>query len=83
MVSCIKNLVIVAGIDDFFRAVPFDFYNSLDMGIQHRQTSDAKFVELDGLEIGAVEIKPFNTSAVLIMIFYGWQKSAKECCIKG
>lgn len=34
------------------------------MGIQHRQRSDAKFVELGGLEIGAVEIKPFNISAV-------------------
>jgi hypothetical protein len=34
------------------------------MSIQHRQTSDAKFVEIGGLEIGAVEIKPFHTAAV-------------------
>lgn len=34
------------------------------MNIQHRQTSDAKFVEIGGLEIGALEVKPFNTAAV-------------------
>ncbi|KAL9544046.1 hypothetical protein PS6_008955, partial [Mucor atramentarius] len=34
-----------------------------DMSIQHRQTSDAKFVEIGGLEIGGVEIKPFYTAA--------------------
>jgi hypothetical protein len=47
----------------FFRDVPFDFYNRSNMSIQHRQTSDAKFVEIGGLEIGAEEIKPFNTEA--------------------
>ncbi|RCH99733.1 hypothetical protein CU097_001168 [Rhizopus azygosporus] len=36
---------------------------SIYMSIQHRQTSDAKFVEIGGLEIGAVEIKPFHTAA--------------------
>lgn len=34
------------------------------MSIQHRQTSDAKFVEIGGLEIGALEVKPYRTPAV-------------------
>ncbi|KAI9271250.1 hypothetical protein EDC94DRAFT_307806 [Helicostylum pulchrum] len=34
------------------------------MRIQHRQTSYAKFVEIGGLELGAIEVKPFHTSAV-------------------
>lgn len=46
-----------------YKDVPFDFYDSSDMSIQHRQTSDAKFVEIGGLEIGGVEIKPFYTAA--------------------
>ncbi|KAG0757481.1 hypothetical protein G6F57_010553 [Rhizopus arrhizus] len=44
--------------------VPFDFYDCSNMSIQRRQTSDAKFVEIGGLEIGAVEIKSFHTAAV-------------------
>lgn len=44
--------------------MPFDFYDCSDMSIQHRQTSDAKFVEIGSLEIGALEVKPFHTSAV-------------------
>ncbi|KAI7906290.1 uncharacterized protein BX663DRAFT_529107 [Cokeromyces recurvatus] len=43
--------------------LPFDFYDCSNMSIQHCQTSDAKFVEINGLEIGAVEIKPFHTAA--------------------
>ncbi|CAO3702666.1 unnamed protein product [Rhizopus stolonifer] len=31
------------------------------MKIQRRQTADAKFKAIDGMEIGIVEIKPFNT----------------------
>lgn len=31
------------------------------MKIQRRQTTDAKFATIDGIEIGVVEIKPFNT----------------------
>ncbi|KAI9356465.1 hypothetical protein BD770DRAFT_390283 [Pilaira anomala] len=34
------------------------------MSILHRQTPDAKFVEIGGVEIGTVEVKPFNTSTV-------------------
>ncbi|CAO3683164.1 unnamed protein product [Rhizopus stolonifer] len=44
--------------------VPFNFYDCSNMSIQHRQTADAKFVEIGVLEIGAVEIKPFHTAAV-------------------
>ncbi|KAG1445019.1 hypothetical protein G6F56_010063 [Rhizopus delemar] len=43
--------------------MPFDFYDCSNMSIQHHQTSDAKFFEIGGLEIGAVEIKPFHTAA--------------------
>lgn len=31
------------------------------MKIQRRQTTDAKFATIDGIEIGVVEIKPFKT----------------------
>ncbi|KAI9362409.1 hypothetical protein BD770DRAFT_408206 [Pilaira anomala] len=41
-----------------------DCYNCSDMSILRRQTPDAKFVEIGGVEIGAVEVKPFNTSTV-------------------
>lgn len=30
------------------------------MKTQRRQTTDAKFTTIDGIEIGVVEIKPFN-----------------------
>jgi hypothetical protein len=33
------------------------------MQIQRRQTADIKFKTIDGMEIGVVEIKPFNTPA--------------------
>jgi hypothetical protein len=46
--------------------VPFDFYDCSNIGIQHRQTSDAKFVEIGGLGFGAVEIEPFRKAAASI-----------------
>lgn len=38
-----------------------DLYKNSNMKIQRRQTTDAKFATIDGIEIGVVEIKPFNT----------------------
>ncbi|GAA5816817.1 hypothetical protein MFLAVUS_010351 [Mucor flavus] len=40
---------------------PLDLYKNSNMKIQRRQTTDAKFATIDGIEIGVVEIKPFNT----------------------
>ncbi|KAI8982360.1 hypothetical protein BDF20DRAFT_938360 [Mycotypha africana] len=40
---------------------PLDLYKNSNMKIQKRQTPDAKFKTIDGIEIGVVEIKPFNT----------------------
>ncbi|CEG68854.1 hypothetical protein RMATCC62417_05028 [Rhizopus microsporus] len=40
---------------------PLNLYVNSNMKIQRRQTTDAKFTTIDGIEIGVVEIKPFNT----------------------
>lgn len=40
---------------------PLNLYANSDMKILRRQTTDAKFQTVDGIEIGVVEIKPFNT----------------------
>ncbi|KAI7867049.1 hypothetical protein BDF14DRAFT_1727253 [Spinellus fusiger] len=40
---------------------PLNIYTNSNMKIQKRQTTDAKFKTIDGMEIGVVEIKPFNT----------------------
>ncbi|KAI9245765.1 hypothetical protein BY458DRAFT_536990 [Sporodiniella umbellata] len=42
--------------------MPLSIYKNSNMKIQRRQTPDAKFTTLDGIEIGVVEIKPFNTA---------------------
>ncbi|CAO3624547.1 unnamed protein product [Mucor hiemalis] len=41
-----------------------DFYSGSNMSTQHRRTSDAMFVQIGGLEIGALEVKPYRTQAV-------------------
>ncbi|OBZ81352.1 hypothetical protein A0J61_10599 [Choanephora cucurbitarum] len=40
---------------------PLNLYKNSNMKIQRRQTTDAKFATIDGIEIGVVEIKPFKT----------------------
>ncbi|KAI7867031.1 hypothetical protein BDF14DRAFT_1968521 [Spinellus fusiger] len=44
-----------------YRDTPLNIYTNSNMKIQKRQTTDAKFKTIDGMEIGVVEIKPFNT----------------------
>lgn len=39
---------------------PLNIYTNSNMKIQRRQTTDVKFTTIDCIEIGVVEIKPFN-----------------------
>lgn len=47
-----------------YRGLPFDCFNSSDVSILRGQISYAKFVEIGGSEVGAVEVKSFLTSPV-------------------
>lgn len=43
-----------------------NIYTKSNMKIQRRQTTDAKFTSIDGIEIGVIEIKPFNTPSEVV-----------------
>jgi hypothetical protein len=43
-----------------------NLYINSNTKIQRRQTTDAKFTTIDGIEIGVIEVKPFNTPSEIV-----------------